>query len=198
MQVLSILKERNISFTIYRDRDSIPYYSVFYTDYFYFVEEVRDRDDVLVIYDPDDSCRALERSILATRFKEEYNELVIGIDPGRKPYIVVLGDEEILEHGIVSFNQIDEFINRCIKCYPHRKAVVRVGGGYNGWKIILEIRDKLGIPIEVVDEEETTPKSKRVDDPVFLNKAFEKLSRYRNKDAYAALKIALRKGIEVS
>jgi hypothetical protein len=197
MRAISILDERGIGYSVFEDEKSIPYYSVLYTDYYYYVDIVRSRGDVLIVYDPDDSCRGLEKSILATRFKEYYNELVIGIDPGVKPYIVVVGDEEILEHKMVEQDILTDYIRSTIKCYPARRRIVRIGGGYNGWKIVFRIKDVLDIPIEVVDEEETTPRSKRVDDPIFSNRYFKRLSRYRNKDAYAALKIALRKGIEV-
>lgn len=198
MEVLNILKRRNIDYTVYRDPDSIPYYSVVYTDFYYFVERIRKRNDLLVIYDPDNTCYALEKSILATQFKDKYHELIIGIDPGRTPYVVVLGDDNIIDYGRISMEKIEAFISNCIKCYPHERIIVRVGGGYNGWKVILRIRDKFKIPMEIVDEEETTPRNRRTDDPILLNKTFKKLSRYRDKDAYAALKIALRKGIEVT
>ena len=198
MRVLSILRRREIPFSIYENPDTLPYYSVLYTDYYLFVEEARARSDIEVFYDPKHSCREFEKSILATRFKDKYNELVIGVDPGSKPYVIVLGDEEIIEHGRVSIDELGDFVNKCITCYPHEKAVIRVGGGYNGWKIVLRIKDVVDIPIEVVDEWETTPRTKRVDDPILLNKSFTRLNRFRNKDAYAALKIALRKGIEVT
>jgi len=196
MRVLNILRSRFIEFSVYDHEYSPPYFSVLYTDHSYFLERVRNRSDVAVFYDPQHSCRVLEGAILATKFKNKYNELAIGIDPGRKPYVVVLGDEEILEHGYINMDDLKSFVDKCISCYPHENVVVRVGGGYDGWAIALRLKESLDVRIEVVDEIETTPKAGNVDDPIhiYLTNVF----RTRNKDAYAALKIALRRGIEVS
>ncbi|OYT40650.1 MAG: hypothetical protein B6U89_01420 [Desulfurococcales archaeon ex4484_58] len=198
MRVLNILRKRSVPFSIFESVDNIPYSSVFYTDYSFFVNQVRDRGDLYIVYDPMHSCRELERSILAMKFKDYYNEVVVGIDPGKKPYMVIIGDGEILEHKYIDLSRVEEEIVGYLNCYPARQKLVRVGGGYNGWRIILRIREVIDSRIEVVDEEETTPKQNRVDDLVVLDKYLSKLSKpYRNKDAYAALKIALRKGIEV-
>jgi len=195
MEVSRILANRGVSYSVYSTVFQIPYYSVFYTDYQLFVEQVASRRDILVFYDPDHSCRLLEEAILATRMKQKYNELVIGVDPGRKPYAIVLGDEEVLEYGYVDQSAIAEFIEKCIVCYPHENAVVRVGGGANGWLIALKIKEKLGIPVEVVDEVDTTPREYHVSDPLYIY--LSETLNIKDKNAYAALKIALRKGITV-
>ena len=199
MRVKSILDTRRIDYSIYEDKDTIPYYSVFYTDYRGFVEEAVSRNDVLIIYDPRDTRMGLEISILATMFKEKYNTLTIGIDPGSKPYYLVIGDGEVIEHGYVELEKICEKINYLLNNIPSREKIVRVGSGLNGFDIIYLLRKTIsGVKIEVVDEHETTPRSRLVNDINYLDKRLVSILKpYRNKDAYAALRIALRKGIEV-
>ncbi len=197
MKVLNILRSRDIEFSVFEDEENMPYYSVLYTDHKYFIDRIRSRNDVYVVYDPRHSCRMLEKSILITRFKDKYNELIVGIDPGRTPYMVVLGDDEVLEHRRIGFEFIVESISDCLKCYPARKTIVRVGGGFNGWRIILRIKDRVNANIEVVDEAETTPRNDRLENRIYIDKYFSRLTGYKKRDAYAALKIALRKGIEV-
>lgn len=198
MKVIDILKSRRINYTVYDGLDNLPYYSVLYTDYELFVHEASVREDVKIIYDPNDTLRGLEESILATMFKTSYNEVFIGIDPGNKPYILVIGDGEILYHGYVSVNEINDKISMYLSNIPARRKVIRIGAGFNGLKIAAKLREAVDVKIEVVDERETTPRSSRSLQTGSLNKKLvDILKPYRNKDAYAALRIALRKGIEV-
>jgi len=198
MAVLSILRKRNIAFTVFEDENKLPLYSVLYTDYQYFVEKASRRSDILVIYDPMHRCIELERAILATRFKEEYDEIVFGVDPGSRPSVVVLGDEGLLDYqALYSVKDVVEYIADKTQCYPSKKIVVRIGGGFNGWKIALALKKKLKVRTEVVDEWETTPKNTRLDDILLSSKYLVNLAKHRYRDVYAALKIALRRGIEV-
>ncbi|MCD6300855.1 MAG: hypothetical protein J7L82_02150 [Staphylothermus sp.] len=199
MRIKDILNARKIDYSVYEDKDTIPYYSVFYTDYYDFVKETISRNDVLIVYDPEDTRIGLEISILATRFKEKYNTLTIGIDPGSKPYYLVIGDGEVIEHGYVSLEKICEKINYLLHNIPSREKIIRVGSGLNGFDIIYILKKTINnVKIEVVDEHETTPRSRVVNDINYLDKRLVKILKpYRNKDAYAALRIALRKGIEV-
>lgn len=194
MRVLSILRSRNIDFSTFESLEAVPCYSVLYTDYEYYVELVDERDDVEVVYDPERTCRGLEKSILLSMFKNEYSVVVVGIDPGRSPYYVILGDEEILEHGYTSEADMVDRLKGALNCYPAKRKVVRVGGGFNGWKIVLKMRGRVDAAIEVVDESgEDLPYS-------YLLKMSERGGRgrkLRTKDAYDALKIALREGVEV-
>ncbi|ABN69726.1 hypothetical protein Smar_0619 [Staphylothermus marinus F1] len=198
IRVIDILRNRRINYTVYDRPENLPYYSVLYTDYEEFVREASIREDIKIIYDPNDSLRGLEESILATMFKTEYREVSIGIDPGNKPYIVVIGDGEILYHGYVSLDKVSDQILMYLSSIPAHRRIVRVGAGYNGLEIATKLRRKININIEIVDEYETTPRSNRSSQTSSLNKKLlEILKPYRNKDAYAALRIALRKGIRV-
>ncbi|MEM4816793.1 MAG: hypothetical protein QXU77_04485, partial [Desulfurococcaceae archaeon] len=46
MKVLNILRSRGIDFSVFSDIDSIPYYSVLYTDHYYYVEITKNRRDI--------------------------------------------------------------------------------------------------------------------------------------------------------
>ncbi|MEM4850296.1 MAG: hypothetical protein QXJ36_05590 [Desulfurococcaceae archaeon] len=194
MKVLNILRSRGIDFSVFSDIDSIPYYSVLYTDHYYYVEITKNRRDIEVIYDSDRTCTGLEKAILASLSKTKYNSVIVGIDPGKNPYYVILGDEEILEHGYVFQEDIGEFLNNKLKCYPSVKRVIRVGGGFNGLKIVLMIKNRVNAPVEIVDESiEGIPL-----DYLFRDKNTRRINhRFRNRDIYSALKIALCEGIEV-
>jgi hypothetical protein len=198
MRVLEILGKRRIEYSIYDSAETLPYYSVLYTDYELFVREASRRSDVEIIYDPGDTLRGLEESILATMLKREYNEVTIGIDPGSKPYVIVLGDNDVLDYGYVDMKLLSEKIKYYIDNIPARRVIVWIGMGSNGLRIADTIRGEINAVIELVDEYETTPRTNRFTQINSINKKLiEKIKPYRNKDAYAALKIALRKGLRV-
>lgn len=194
MKVLSILRSRRIDFSVFENINNTPHYSVLYTDYYYYVELISSRKDIEVIYDPDKTCCGLEKSILATMSKEEYSRVVVGIDPGKYPYYVILGDEDLLEHGYIFRENIADYLNNKLECYPTKKRIIRIGGGFNGWKIVLKLRNRVNAIIEIVDENiENIPINY-----LLKTQRFEKkYIKFRYRDAYDALKIALCEGVEV-
>ena len=196
MKVLRILEDREIPYRLYYDPETVPPYSILYTDNEYFVNEMSSRSDVEIHYDPGDTCRGLEEAILAAQNKSRYRVVTIGIDPGPNPYYVVIGDGELLEHGYIMDKSIDEVILWATACYPAEKRIVRIGGGHNGLEIAAEIAGEIeDVVVEIVDEKETTPKNRGG-----LNNSEHTppgIRPFRNKDAYAALRIAYRKGIRI-
>ncbi len=196
MEVLDRLKARRIPYSLYYTPDNIPYYSIFYTDYKYFIDQVAERKDLEIIYDPEHQPLVLEKAILRTRLKETYNEIIVGVDPGPSPYIIVLGDSEILEMKRLNPKaSLTKEIERIKQEYPYRTLKVRIGQCHNGWRIAYTLKKaERDVAVEIVDETKTTPKNGTGE---IIERIKNMLKPYRNKDAYAALSIALRKGIEV-
>lgn len=197
MKTLERLRTRRIPYTLYYTPEKIPYYSVFYTDYERFIEEVTSRKDIEIIYDPLHEAKTLEKAILLTRMKHIYNEILVGVDPGPTPYIIVLGDSEILEMKRLKTDKtLPEEIKRIKREYPFQTIRVRIGQCHNGWRIAYSLKQAMtDITVELVDESKTTPKNGARE---IIERIKTMLKPYRNKDAYAALSIALRKGLEVT
>ncbi len=198
IHVMNTLNNRGIPYKHYYTPGQIPPYSILYTDYEYFVVEVgKTRRDVEIHYDPETTCRGLEEAVLASMNKEKYNTLTIGIDPGPKPYYLVLGDGLVLKHGRTGRDKLAETIMSELECYPSIRKLVRIGMGHDGASLAVELAETLGnILVELVDEKETTPKS-RGNNSYLFDEYYQILKPYRNKDAYAALRIAVRRGVEV-
>ncbi len=197
MRVVRILNDRGIPYTFYYDRETLPVYGVLYTDHILFAKDLPVDKMIEVYYDPKHDCSILEKAILASMMKEEYNNVSIGIDPGRKPYMIILGDGEILYHGYMEYGEIAEILNNMLRCYPAKSRVVRVGGGSRGLELASNIkRGNPDIRVEIVDERETTPKNRRYLQEIIPH-LDDMVKPFRNKDAYAALRIALRRGLEV-
>ena len=91
--------------------------------------------------------------------KDLYHVLYIGIDPGDRPGIAVIGDDLLLcKTKVNSPDQVYDKINRFLKEYPANQAIIRIGHG----SIIIRNRIinsliPLKTPIEIVDETKTTP-----------------------------------------
>lgn len=118
--------------------------------------------------------------------KKSYNELVIGIDPGIRPGLVVLGDKEVI--SIDRINSPEGILNAMKKIFAvfkSRKKMVKVGkgGGVYRNRIIKIIQENFKLPIQIVDETSTT---KVISGP-----------KESVKDIIAAINIALKEGIGI-
>ena len=91
--------------------------------------------------------------------KEMYSNIYIGIDPGERPGVAVVGDEILLQKTQVeSPEMVIDLIKRLLRLYPSQETYIRIGHG----SIIIRNRIinsliPLNIPIEIVDETSTTP-----------------------------------------
>lgn len=90
--------------------------------------------------------------------KELYSKLFIGIDPGERPGIAVVGDDILLQKTSVEDpGCVISEVRRIQKVYPAKELGIRIGHG----SVILRNRIinsliPLEIPIEIVDETSTT------------------------------------------
>jgi len=93
--------------------------------------------------------------------KDLYNKLYIGIDPGDRPGIAVIGDDLLLcKTKVESPNKVQKKIQRFLKEYPSNQVIIRIGhGSIISRNRIINSLIPLKIPIEIVDETKTTPSS---------------------------------------
>lgn len=116
--------------------------------------------------------------------KDMYSSILIGVDPGEKPGIAVIGDGILLQkiHADNPEKTITA-IKRFLKEYPAAETIIRIGhGSITIRNRIINSLISLKIPIEVVDETKTTASQQK---------------RRSEKDAEAAAAIALLSGQKV-
>lgn len=97
--------------------------------------------------------------------KEKCGKLIIGIDPGKRPGLAVIGDGEILSTAQVpSPEKVSDTVNRAIKSYPAEEIIVRIGHGDTTHRNrIINSLSKFGLKIEISDETRTTKISEMPD-----------------------------------
>lgn len=118
---------------------------------------------------------------VATRIlkgKEKFNRLIIGIDPGKRPGVAVIGDDEILSTAQVSSpEKVEAVVGRVIRSYPSKETIVRIGHGDTTHRNrIINSLSRFDLKVEISDETRTT----RISD---------------SPDIDAAIDIALKSGV---
>lgn len=91
--------------------------------------------------------------------KDLYSKVFIGIDPGDKPGIAVVGDDILLQKiNIDAPEKVVTVIKRIIREYPALETLIRIGhGSILTRNRIINSLIPLKVPIEIVDETKTTP-----------------------------------------
>jgi hypothetical protein len=98
---------------------------------------------------------------VATRIlkgKEKFNRLIIGIDPGKRPGVAVIGDDEMLSTAQVSSpEKVEALVGRVIKSYPSEETIVRIGHGDTTHRNrIINSLSRFNLKVEISDETRTT------------------------------------------
>ena len=156
--ILTILRKRKIAYVSLTSLDSIPSkIGVVLTSN----NELHDIKKTKVI--AADAYDTVEHAVdLAVQMligKDLYHTLYIGIDPGDKPGIAVVGDDALLcKTHVDSPKKVSDKIKRFLKEYPSIQTIIRIGhGSILSRNRIINSLIPLKIPIEIVDETKTTP-----------------------------------------
>jgi hypothetical protein len=129
-------------------------------------EEERDRipfDKVVTDPDPDVVVSRVRRLLAG---EEEIDCLVIGIDPGSRPGIAALGDGIVLVRTIAPTPEDSvRAVGRILEGHAASRVLVRIGHGdrTNRNRIFNALWD-MGLRVEIVDERNTTKRSRTPDE----------------------------------
>jgi hypothetical protein len=107
---------------------------------------------------------AIDLALQKLTGKELYSKIFIGIDPGERPGIAIVGDDILLQKMQVDGPEnVASEIKRFLKVYPSKDFCIRIGhGSMITRNRIINSLIPLKIPIEIVDETRTTsPQQKR-------------------------------------
>ena len=117
----------------------------------------------VVAYDQPDIALEMARSKLKGR--ERFQTLVVGVDPGVRPGVAIIGDGRVLiAETVGSPERVVDEIARFRRCFRHNRLIAKVGHGdrTNRNRIIRSIWNSVD-DIEVVDETSTTRRTEEPD-----------------------------------
>ena len=114
----------------------------------------------LVISDNDDISLMIEKALTIIEGKDKFKSLIIGIDPGKRPGIALLGDGEVLNvYHIESPEEVVKILKQVQKIYPNQEILIRIGHGAPTQRNrIINALFPFSQPMELVDESNTTQK----------------------------------------
>lgn len=173
-EFVKYLKDNNIPFVSLSLKDKIPVYvgAVLTTK---IESEIINFKNVIII--EKDIAKAVLQAQIQIKGINSFSKIIIGIDPGERPGIAVLGDNSVIQkEKATSPENVREIIERIIENYLTLSCVIKIGHGAMILRnrIINSLLD-INVPIEIVDETNTTI---QIDEP----------------DIHAAIDIAYSKG----
>jgi len=112
------------------------------------------RDRIVIV----DKPQATLDKAVSLLFGEDFEQVIIGIDPGKYPGMAVLGNNKTISVHHVSVGEVCPLIKRIMREHKDKKLMVRIGHGARliRSQLINRILD-LGLAVEMVDETGTTP-----------------------------------------
>jgi hypothetical protein len=155
--IVKLLKQEKLSFLSLSFDDKIPpNVGVIITD-----KNERNKfkfDPVVVVNN--DIRRAVDEAQKFLSGKDMYSNLIIGIDPGKRPGIAVLGDGEVIQgFQTDSPEGATEIVKQVLELYQAQEIKIRIGHGAPTYRNrIINALFSLKIPIEIVNETNTTKK----------------------------------------
>ncbi|GEM_PF-4785735 len=113
--------------------------------------------DSLVVTSDDSDIRTYYKFILALMDKVKFSKVKIGIDPGKKIGIAVIGDGYLIDlRSFLNISEVLRFISDIVDLSD--RILIKIGNGANGRKIVSSLRnifkdrDHSKVRIVTVDE----------------------------------------------
>jgi hypothetical protein len=186
-KLVSEFKKRQLPFLSLTPKDAIPLYVKVA------ITTESERDSVhcsgILTYDEKmDPSKVVDEAVQLIRGKTKYKDIIIGIDPGKKFGLAILGDGAILE--IAEYMCIKETVKEIVRRLDEIRAdkkIIKIGNGVKEYQMrLFDMLDEMlprNIDIESVKEERTT-------------KNIEKLWGRKKGliDALSAVRISMRRG----
>ncbi len=154
-EVVRELKQRDIPFVSLSPSDPIPPN----VDVILTTEREAEAIDFQNVVPVDDDLRkGVRKALSMIKGKSSYQSMIVGIDPGTRPGIALVGDGKILEtlHA-GSPEKVKEKVEEFIEGYDFQRMTIRIGhGDKTNRNRTINSLEGLAVRIEIVNEEGTT------------------------------------------
>ena len=155
--ILEVAKTRGINVTVLSFNDPIP--SIVGTVI------TSPEESSNIDFDPDrivtfnnDPESTINAALKLLNGKDDINQVVIGIDPGKNPGVAVVEDGQVSEVHHLPARDVPGLVRQIQENYPGKIEVIKIGNGARlvRTQLINSVLD-LGVDVEVVDETGTSP-----------------------------------------
>ncbi|MCX8169794.1 MAG: hypothetical protein N3D72_01765 [Candidatus Methanomethyliaceae archaeon] len=121
-EIVEVLKELNVPFVLLESNEFMP------SNVCAIISSKRLNIKNLVLYEGNAKRTAL-KAISICKGREEFEEVIVGIDPGVRVGIVVLADGDLLEARIISNHNLEETLHNILIDYPSKSFIFKIGKG---------------------------------------------------------------------
>src|SRR2546427_10829849 len=113
----------------------------------------------------DEIDSSIGQALQLLRGKSEWEELRIGVDPGREPGGAIIGDGEVIDTRIAASPEAVAFhVRQAIRTFPAKDVRGRIGhGDPTNRDPVLNALSRGGLPVGIVDEAGTTHRTRQPD-----------------------------------
>jgi len=147
--------------------------------------------EVLVYHEADDPTDVIEKALQMLSNKSTYDQVIVGVDPGKTFGIAVMGDGNVLKSmNVFDAGEAAQRILQALNAINANRKKVKIGNGAKEYQLeLVKLLNRclpLDIILELVNEKGTT-------------RTGEALSKYRHtpRDIMSAVRISMRKGSEI-
>ncbi len=156
--VVEELKQRDIPFVSISPTDPVPPNVEVVITTAHEAEAIDLPEDHVIGVPGQEVRSGIRKALAVLSGKSTYQQLIVGIDPGTKPGVSLVGDGKVLETCYSdSPEDVGDIIERYMKDYDFQRMTVRIGHGdkTNRNRTINSI-EGLAVRVEIVNEEDTT------------------------------------------
>jgi hypothetical protein len=157
--ILTALKKRNLSYVVLSSPDKIPRrVGVVLTS-----KKENIKSKAIFVDNYPSIEHAIDFALQKLVGKELYSKVFIGIDPGERPGLAIVGDDILLQkRQLDSPEKVALAIKHFLDLYPSKEVFIRIGHGSTiSRNRIINSIIPLNIPIEIVDETSTSASQRR-------------------------------------
>src|SRR5437016_5553361 len=136
----------------------------------------------------DDIDSSIAKALQLLRGKSDWEELRIGVDPGREPGVAIIGDGEVIDTRIAASPEAVAFhVRQAIRTFPAKDVRVRIGhGDPTNRDRVLNALPRDGLRVEIVHEAGSPTSTQRLTSRGPLANASNRRSRSDRRPARSA------------
>lgn len=144
-EIVKVLKMLNIPFVFLKKSESIP------NNVCAIISSEKLNNKRTIFYEGN-AKKTVLKAISICKGRENFEEVIVGIDPGNRVGIVVLADGNLIEAKIVLNCKLEEFIKSILMDYPANSFVFKIGKGQIPKEVLSIINNDVRAKMEFVEE----------------------------------------------